>query len=91
MTARTRLIIGKQGALIYWPIYRKGSPRSTVEERRENLQGFVGAIFEIEQLLESSLGQFNPRGLDIAPFDEGSPGERQPRSRMTGRASTLRS
>jgi signal transduction histidine kinase/CHASE1-domain containing sensor protein len=74
MTAKVRLTRGVGGVHVYWPIYGKGALRHTLEERRASLQGFVGAIFEIGQLLESSLGQLNVRGLDIALFDEGSPG-----------------
>lgn len=71
MTAGTPLMIGEKGVLVYWPIYRKESPRNTVEERRENLQGFVGAIFQINQLMESTLGELSQRGIEFAVYDEG--------------------
>ncbi|HSB68014.1 MAG TPA: CHASE domain-containing protein [Candidatus Methylomirabilis sp.] len=77
MTGKVRLTRGVAGVHVYWPIYRSGSPPSTVEQRREHLRGFVGAIFEIEQLMKSSLGQLTPQGIDITVFDEGAPeGER---------------
>lgn len=73
MTAILRMITGEKGVHVYWAIYRRGALRTTIGERRENLQGFVGALFRIDRLVKSSLGQLSPRGIDIAVMDEGAP------------------
>jgi signal transduction histidine kinase/sensor domain CHASE-containing protein len=73
MTAILRMITGEKGVHVYWAIYRRGAPRNTIGARRENLRGFVGALFRIDQLVESSLGLLSPRGIDIAVVDEGAP------------------
>lgn len=72
MTASLPLIDGGDGVLFYWPIYQRGAPRATVEERRKGLQGIVGAVFRIDELVESSLKELNARGIDISLFDEGA-------------------
>jgi signal transduction histidine kinase len=73
MTGKVRLTREVAGVHVYWPIYRNWAPPSTVEGRREQLRGYVGAIFEIEPLMRSSLGQLTPQGIDLTVVDEGAP------------------
>jgi signal transduction histidine kinase/sensor domain CHASE-containing protein len=77
MTAILRMLTGEKGVHVYWAIYRRGAPRTTIGERRENLRGFVGALFRIDRLVESSLGLLSPRGIDIAVVDERAPAGEQ--------------
>ncbi|HYL80193.1 MAG TPA: CHASE domain-containing protein [Candidatus Acidoferrum sp.] len=72
MTASLPLIDGGDGVLVYYAIYRRGAPRDTVEERRNSLRGIVGAVFRIDQLVESSLKELSARRIDIRLFDEGA-------------------
>ncbi|HSB81549.1 MAG TPA: CHASE domain-containing protein, partial [Candidatus Methylomirabilis sp.] len=74
MTSILRLITGGMGVHVYWPIYRRGVPYRTVEERQRNLLGFVGGVLQIDQIVESSLGLLSPRGIEISLFDEGAQG-----------------
>ncbi|HKR14626.1 MAG TPA: CHASE domain-containing protein [Pyrinomonadaceae bacterium] len=41
------------GFLIYAPVYRKGAPISTVDERRNALAGFVYSPYRVDEFLES--------------------------------------
>lgn len=43
------------GFLLYLPVYRKGAPRTTLEERRESLLGYVYSPFRARDLLDSVL------------------------------------
>jgi PAS domain S-box-containing protein len=56
------------GLLMYLPLYRKGAPIATVEERRRALQGFVYSAFRAGDLMRGILG---PRidDISLAIFD----------------------
>jgi diguanylate cyclase (GGDEF)-like protein len=56
------------GFLMVAPVYRPGVPHATVQERRENLIGFVHAFVEISSLLESIINTPNIPGLDLYFF-----------------------
>jgi diguanylate cyclase (GGDEF)-like protein len=53
----TRLVYdqkgGTHGVLVSVPVYVKGTSRTTIPDRRRNLNGFVVGIFDLEQLLQS--------------------------------------
>jgi signal transduction histidine kinase/ActR/RegA family two-component response regulator len=64
-TGRVRLVQETEGRkqsgfLIYVPVYRRGSPLATAEDRREALEGFVYAPFRADDLLRGALGSGNP-------------------------------
>jgi diguanylate cyclase (GGDEF)-like protein len=44
---------GTHGVLVSVPVYVKGTSRTTVADRRRNLDGFVVGIFDLAQLLQS--------------------------------------
>ncbi len=71
-TARVPMLQRRSGIHVYWPIYQQGAPRGTVEERRANLIGFVGAIFWLDQMVETSVKKLGPRGINVDLFDEGA-------------------
>jgi signal transduction histidine kinase len=50
------------GALMYIPVYRKGMPVNTVEERRNALQGWVYSPYRINDLTEGILGSWDLPG-----------------------------
>jgi signal transduction histidine kinase len=61
------------GLLMYLPLYRKGMPTRTAEERRAALEGFVYAPFRIRDLMRGILGAgMADIGFEI--FDGESPG-----------------
>ena len=54
------------GALMYVPVYRKGMPTGTVEERREALLGWVYSPYRMTDLMRGILGGYDsPEGLRI--------------------------
>ena len=64
------------GFLTFLPIYGNGAPQATLEERRENLDGFALGVFRIADLVEASLTGL-PSGVVMLLYDRKSPvGER---------------
>jgi len=55
--------------LVFLPVYGNGLPQATLEERRQNLQGFGVGLFRIEALVENALVVFSHGGIDIALYD----------------------
>ena len=59
----------RPGFAVYLPVYRKGEPRGTVEERRSALQGFVVGTFRRDGLLDDVFaGEFEP-AIDFEVYD----------------------
>lgn len=56
-TLPTKLIFdlkgGPHGVLVSVPVYVKGTSRTTIPDRRRNLNGYVVGIFDLPQLLQS--------------------------------------
>jgi PAS domain S-box-containing protein len=50
------------GLVMYLPVYARGKPVATVEQRRSNLVGWVGAPFRMRDLMDGLGGE---RGTDI--------------------------
>jgi diguanylate cyclase (GGDEF)-like protein len=46
----------RRGFFAVLPVYRRGFPHDTVEDRRRNLVGFVQGVFETDAMLEAILG-----------------------------------
>ena len=64
----------QKGFLIYLPLYRKGMPTATIEERGKALEGFVYGPFRIRDLMEGIFGTAKTKiGLDIFDGDALSP------------------
>lgn len=57
------------GFLIYSPIYRGGSKPVTVEERRQNLIGYIYAPFRADDLLRNILGGEELPEVDFKLYD----------------------
>jgi signal transduction histidine kinase/ActR/RegA family two-component response regulator/sensor domain CHASE-containing protein len=57
------------GFIIYVPVYRFGTIPSTIEERREVLEGFVYSPFRIDDLLTGIFGTESLPRLDFKVFD----------------------
>ncbi len=61
-----------RGVLVAMPVYVKGTSRDTVADRRRNISGFVGGMFDIKRLLASVLATTPASSginLDIYPAD----------------------
>lgn len=78
VTGRVKLVQEKEsqwGLLIFLPLYRYGLPHSTIEERSQNLQGYVTEVFRIHDVIETSLGKVDREGIRIGLYDESAPEE----------------
>jgi PAS domain S-box-containing protein len=58
----------QHGFLMYLPLYQKGAPTASVEQRRAALEGFVYSPFRIRDLMQGILGQGLPE-IDFEIFD----------------------
>ncbi|MBW8014940.1 MAG: PAS domain-containing protein [Planctomycetes bacterium] len=59
----------KFGFLVLLPVYKTAAPTGTIEERRQNLEGFVVGLIRIKELIEESLALISTRGVEIRLFD----------------------
>lgn len=66
---------GKQiSIMICLPVYQKGLPQETVEERRQSLKGLVLGVFRMGDMVEESLRDLGHReGMDLRIYDETLP------------------
>jgi signal transduction histidine kinase/CHASE1-domain containing sensor protein len=63
--------VNRTGLSIRMPIYRKGMPHSTVEERVAAFEGSVGIGFNVQKLVEGVLDQMPVRGVRLTLTDIG--------------------
>jgi len=54
---------------IFLPVYRNGAPVDTVDQRRENLTGFVSEVFRIGDLVDTALKDIPAVGIGIDIYD----------------------
>jgi len=76
-TARIKLVQEEKeefGFLIFLPLYRHGSPTDTIDQRQENLTGFVLGVFRVADIVESpaphGLAADPRRHLDVRVYDQ---------------------
>ncbi|MEE9129323.1 MAG: CHASE domain-containing protein [Phycisphaerales bacterium] len=70
-------IADQSGMLVFLPVYRNGAPTDSIQDRRENLEGFALAVFRITDLMETALDYLEPQGIDVHLYDMSPPvGER---------------
>ena len=69
---------GRQfGLLVFLPIYGPGLPHATVEERRQNLRGYVTGVFRIGDMVEASLQGLERDGIVLRIEDEAAPADQR--------------
>ncbi|NER36860.1 MAG: histidine kinase [Oscillatoria sp. SIO1A7] len=72
LAASSRLSIGKKkapGFIIYQPVYRKWVPLDTVADRRQYFEGVVYAIYEIQELVKTSILSLSLDKLDFNLYE----------------------
>lgn len=57
------------GFLVFAPVYRKGMPADTVEQRRRGLEGFVLGVFRVGDLVEGALASLPALGVAMHVHD----------------------
>jgi signal transduction histidine kinase/CHASE1-domain containing sensor protein len=81
-TATGRLTLGQDpghqfGLLIFLPLYNPVLPHALLEERRQNLHGYVTGVFQIGAMVETALPGLEPRGMVLWIEDEAAPADRR--------------
>jgi diguanylate cyclase (GGDEF)-like protein/PAS domain S-box-containing protein/putative nucleotidyltransferase with HDIG domain len=74
MAATARVRLGPQagrpwGILVFQPVYRRGAPVASVEDRRASLEGFAVTIFRMADLVESALAPRPSKDLHLSIYD----------------------
>jgi diguanylate cyclase (GGDEF)-like protein/PAS domain S-box-containing protein/putative nucleotidyltransferase with HDIG domain len=74
MAATARVRLGPQagrpwGVLVFQPVYRRGAPVASVEDRRAGLEGFAVTIFRMADLVESALAPRPSKDLHLSIYD----------------------
>jgi len=59
--------------VIFQPIYRRGFPRETLEERRRNLLGYASGVVRIAALVGAAQARIQERGISLTLLDETGP------------------
>ena len=59
----------KPGFVVYLPIYRKGEPTDTVDQRRSALDGFVVGALDAEGLFRGIFGESYDPSVDFEVYD----------------------
>jgi len=65
------------GLLIFLPLYGPALPYATLEERRQNLHGYVTGLFQIGAMVETTLHGLEWSGIMLQIEDETVPAERR--------------
>lgn len=55
--------------LVFLPVYRKGSPTETADQRRENLEGLTISLVSLPDFMARALKDINVRGQEIQLID----------------------
>jgi len=64
------------GFLIFVPVYRNGVSPDGMEEGRQDLAGYIVGAFRVGEIVEGALRRAEPKGIDIALYDETTPSQR---------------
>lgn len=72
VTGKIKLVQEKgqqTGVLVFLPVYRKGYPSDTIEDRRRNLTGFALAVFRVGDMMEARLKGSRQPGIELVIYD----------------------
>ena len=61
------------GFIVFTPVYRKGSNPGTIEARRENLQGFFVAVFDLKTFIKKTMRSYDDQDMKFFLFDSSDP------------------
>lgn len=60
----------KYAIRVFLPVYANELPHNTLNERRDNLKGFLALLFQIDKMTELNLSGLSPLGINIYIYDE---------------------
>jgi len=66
------------GFLVLLPVYERGMPVENIEERRQNLLGFVVGVFRPGKMIEAALARLHPEGIDVCLYDPSAASDGRP-------------
>ncbi|HLP15347.1 MAG TPA: CHASE domain-containing protein [Bacteroidota bacterium] len=70
ISAKTQLASEQPGCVMYLPVYKKGMPISTLNDRRANIVGWIHAPLRVADLVSGlSSGRQGARAIDVELFD----------------------
>ncbi len=72
ITAPVRLVSGNAALMFFIPVYNKGVIPENVEDKRQQIRGFICGIFETEQLVSTSLSQYDTSEFHLQIKDLGT-------------------
>lgn len=72
ITAPVRLVSGNAALMFFIPVYNKGIIPESVEDKRQQIRGFICGIFETEQLVSTSLSQYDTSDFHLQIKDLGT-------------------
>lgn len=72
ITAPVQLVSGNAAVLFFVPVYRHGIIPESLDEKRQQILGFICGIFETEKLVQASLSQYNSTDFHLQIKDLGT-------------------
>ena len=63
----------ERGLIMFAPAYRRGVNSDSVEARRENLQGFFLAVFDLNAFIQKTLHNYDDQDMNVYLFDSSNP------------------
>jgi PAS domain S-box-containing protein len=75
-TRRLRLVQETEdqfGIIVFLPIRQGGLTNGAEEMRRQSPQGYAAAVFQVDEMVETSLGALEHEGIDVRLYDEAAP------------------
>jgi PAS domain S-box-containing protein len=72
ITAPVRLVSGNAALMFFIPVYNKGIIPESVEDKRQQIRGFICGVFETEQLVSTSLSQYDTSEFHLQIKDLGT-------------------
>lgn len=67
----------KYGFLLFTPVYHRNAPTTTVDQRRENLAGFVLGVFKIYDIVATTLNEIEAGHILVQLVDVTDPNREQ--------------
>ncbi|MFA5271698.1 MAG: CHASE domain-containing protein, partial [Candidatus Omnitrophota bacterium] len=71
-TGKIRLLREANGGFscrIFMPLYKKQVPVATIEQRRENLTGFVSLLFRVGPTVDNALSRIGGAGVNLSLYE----------------------
>lgn len=69
---------GGHGFLVFIPVYERGKPAESLDDRRRYHRGLIMGVFRLPELVEGALSYLQPMAIDVSISDDSAPpGQRE--------------